>query len=121
MAQTHYETLSIAQTSTQDEIKQAFRAKAHEFHPDVSGGDETVFKQINEAYQILGDPIKRAQYDRNSAAFLDKGFGGTGMDWQTFKTHARMREKSRENHEDGIVGSLHMIGDALGELFDYND
>ncbi|MDU5613192.1 MAG: DnaJ domain-containing protein, partial [Slackia sp.] len=65
MAQTpdYYKTLGVARSATQDEIKKAFRKLARTHHPDA-GGDETRFKQINEAYEVLSDEKKRKVYDR---------------------------------------------------------
>lgn len=58
----HYSTLGVDRNATTDEIKQAFRKLAREHHPD-RGGDESKFKQLNEAYTVLSDPQTRAQYD----------------------------------------------------------
>ena len=79
MPRDYYEQLGVAKSASQDEIKKAFRKKAHELHPD-KGGDAAQFKQINEAYQVLGDDKKRAQYDQfGHAAFTQQaGFGGQG-------------------------------------------
>jgi DnaJ-class molecular chaperone len=59
----HYDTLGVNQNASQDEIKAAFRKLAGQHHPD-RGGDQAKFKEINEAYNNLGDPNKRAQYDQ---------------------------------------------------------
>ncbi len=62
----HYETLGIRPGSSTEEIKKAYRKKAFELHPDKNQGDakkEEAFKSVNEAYSILGDPEKRAEYD----------------------------------------------------------
>lgn len=58
----YYQTLGVARNATDEEIKKAFRKLAMKHHPD-RGGDERKFKEINEAYDILGDPAKRQQYD----------------------------------------------------------
>jgi curved DNA-binding protein len=58
----YYETLGVAKTATPEELKAAFRKLAKSHHPDL-GGDVTKFQQINEAYETLGDPDKRALYD----------------------------------------------------------
>ena len=58
----HYETLGISKESSQNEIKKAYRSLAKKHHPD-KGGDEEVFKKINDAYNILSDPSKKQQYD----------------------------------------------------------
>ncbi len=63
----YYEVLSVDRSASQDEIKQAFRRLAREHHPDVKKDDPHAgerFKEINEAYQVLSDPERRAQYDR---------------------------------------------------------
>ena len=66
----YYSTLGVAKTATEKEIKQAFRKLARKHHPDVNPGDksaETQFKEINEAYEVLGDPDKRKKYDELGA------------------------------------------------------
>jgi curved DNA-binding protein len=66
----YYATLGVTKTSTDKEIKQAFRKLARKHHPDVNPGDkaaETKFKEINEAYEVLGDPPKRRKYDELGA------------------------------------------------------
>jgi molecular chaperone DnaJ len=76
----YYATLGVLKTATDDDIKKAFRRLAHEHHPD-KGGDPTKFKDINEAYQVLGDKQKRATYDKYGSAAFDPnaGFGGAGQ------------------------------------------
>lgn len=59
----HYEVLGVSRTASDDEIKRAYRRLALQYHPDKNGGDDTMFKRISEAYQILSDPAKRAEYD----------------------------------------------------------
>src|SRR4051794_19095582 len=66
----YYATLGVTKTSTEKEIKGAFRKLARKLHPDVNPGDkaaETKFKEINEAYEVLGDREKRKKYDELGA------------------------------------------------------
>ncbi|HEY7191242.1 MAG TPA: DnaJ C-terminal domain-containing protein [Vicinamibacterales bacterium] len=66
----YYKTLGVPKTATEKEIKQAFRKLARKLHPDVNPGDKTAeakFKEVNEAYEVLGDPEKRKKYDELGA------------------------------------------------------
>jgi curved DNA-binding protein len=66
----YYSTLGVTKSSSEKEIKQAFRKLARKFHPDVNPGDkaaEARFKEINEAYEVLGDSAKRKKYDELGA------------------------------------------------------
>lgn len=62
----YYETLGVARTASQDEIKQAYRKLARKYHPDVSkeAGAEERFKEVGEAFAVLKDPEKRTAYDQ---------------------------------------------------------
>ena len=75
----YYESLSIERTASDTEIKTAFRKQAMQCHPDRHPGDQTAehrFKEINEAYEVLKDPNKRAAYDRFGHAAFEHGMGG---------------------------------------------
>ena len=76
----YYETLGISRNASNDEIKKAYRALARKFHPDVNkeSGAEAKFKEINEAYSMLSDNQKRAQYDQFGHAGPQFGGGGEG-------------------------------------------
>jgi len=69
MAKDYYKILGVSRNASKEEIKRAYRRLAHQYHPDKKGGDEKKFKEINEAYQVLSDDKKRAQYDRFGTAF----------------------------------------------------
>jgi curved DNA-binding protein len=72
----YYKTLGVDKNATEKEIKSAFRKLARKHHPDVNPDDpqaEARFKEVNEAYEVLGDPEKRAKYDR------------LGADWQNWR------------------------------------
>jgi molecular chaperone DnaJ len=85
----YYESLSIERTATDGDIKTAFRKQAMACHPDRNPGDKDAehrFKEINEAYEVLKDPDKRAAYDRFGHAAFEHGMGngaGFGADFGT--------------------------------------
>ncbi|WKZ27169.1 MAG: DnaJ domain-containing protein [Candidatus Paceibacterota bacterium] len=72
-----YSVLGVSRSASADEIKKAFRSLAHKYHPDKKGGDAEKFKEVNEAYQVLSDTEKRAQYDR--FGFAGQGSYGGGQ------------------------------------------
>ncbi len=82
----YYEVLGVNRSASQEEIKKAYRRLARQYHPDVNkqADAEARFKEINEAYEVLSDPQKRATYDRfghagmKGGGFTDFGFGGFG-------------------------------------------
>src|ERR1035437_10522909 len=82
----YYEILGVSKDASADEIKKAFRRAAIKYHPDKEGGDETRFKEVNEAYEVLKDSSKRQRYDQfghagvggNSASSGGNPFGGFG-------------------------------------------
>ncbi len=98
MAQTdYYEVLGVSRKDSEEEIRKAFRKKAMEFHPDrnKTPGAEEKFKEVSEAYQVLTDSKKRAQYDRFGHAGMNSGgydrpfdgfdvFGGFGDIFESF-------------------------------------
>src|SRR5215216_4230124 len=80
----YYETLGVAKTATEDEIRSAFRKLARKYHPDVAKDKksaEAKFKEINEAYEVLGDPEKRKKYDALGADWERGGFQQPPPGW----------------------------------------
>jgi curved DNA-binding protein len=72
----YYTTLGVARDASQDDIKKAFRKLARQFHPDVAKdkrGAEEKFKAVNEANEVLSDPVKRKKYDELGANWQDEG------------------------------------------------
>src|SRR3972149_1057163 len=89
MSKDYYKTLGVSKNASSDEIKRAYRKLAHQYHPDknTSHTDGVRFKEINEAYQILSDPQKRAQYDQFGTVGEPGGFGNQagGFDFRDFQ------------------------------------
>lgn len=109
MAKDYYNILGVAKNASTDEIKTAFRKLAHKYHPDKSGDDKQ-FKEINEAYQILSNNQKRAEYDtygsnfgQSSTGGYEHGFGG--FDFSGF------------NSGQGFQDVEFDLGDIFGEFF----
>ncbi len=102
----YYEVLGLSKGASDDEIKKAYRKMAKENHPDLHPGDkacEERFKEINEAYEVLSDPDKKAKYDQYGHAAFDPsaGFGG-GAGFGDF---------------GDIFGGFGGFGDIFGDIF----
>ena len=108
MAKDYYEILGVSKSASADEIKRAYRKLALKHHPD-RGGDHDEFTKLNEAYQVLSDPQKRAQYDQFGSAGANfsqggQGFGGysQGFSGQDFEFN---------------FGGMGGLGDIFGDFF----
>jgi len=80
----YYEVLGVTKESDENTIKKAYRQLAKKYHPDMNPGDaeaEAKFKEVNEAYDVLSDPDKKAKYDQYGHAAFDpsSGMGGGGF------------------------------------------
>lgn len=105
MGKDYYKTLGVEKNASSDEIKKAFRQKAHQCHPDKPGGDEAKFKELNEAYQVLGDQKKRAQYDQFGSAFEHGQAGGGFQGFDGFRDFS------------GYTNGFNINMDDLGDIF----
>lgn len=112
MAQNYYDLLGVSRTATADEIKKAFRQKAHQLHPDKSGGDAEKFKQVNEAYQTLSNTEKRQQYDQYGQTFDQARRQGGAPPGGGFGDFSNVRWSS----SNADFGDL---GDIFGDLFGF--
>jgi molecular chaperone DnaJ len=95
----YYKILGVAKDASEEEIKKAFRRLARKYHPDLNPGSKTAeeqFKEVNEAYAVLSDPKKRAEYDR-----------GETFDFKDFQGF--------QDFDFGDLGS--MFGDIFGDTF----
>lgn len=106
----YYEILGVTRGASQEDIKKAFHKLAHKYHPD-KGGDEKKFKEINEAYQVLSDAQKRAQYDQYGKVF-ENGQPGANGDFSGFNWAWGNRQQGDEAEFD--FGDL---GDVFEEFF----
>jgi DnaJ-class molecular chaperone len=113
MSKDYYNILGVSKSASKEEIKKAFREKAHLWHPDKPGGDEKKFKEINEAYQVLGNDEKRQQFDQFGSDFSQQGGFGGGMGWEDI-----MRQASRGAGGGGSYSNVDFdmgdLGDILG-------
>jgi len=105
MSKDYYNILGIDKNASQDDIKKAFRKKAHQCHPDKASGDEAKFKEVNEAYQVLGDAKKRAQYDQFGSAFEHARAGGGFSGFEGFRDFT------------GFTNGFNINVDDLGDIF----
>jgi len=110
MGKDYYNILGVGKSASQDEIKKAFREKAHKFHPDKQGGDEAKFKELNEAYQVLGDQKKRSQYDQYGQTFEQAQAGGGFSGFEGFRDFSGATNGFNINMDD--------LGDIFGGLGD---
>lgn len=114
----YYEVLGVAKNAPQEEVRKAFRKLAMEHHPDVSKdkkASEAKFREINDAYEVLGDPQKRKKYDELGSAWNGGGAGGSGgasSGWSGMKTHSSEDLGSFNEFFEAFMGSNQGRGGA---------
>jgi len=100
----YYATLGVAREATDDEIKQAFRQLARRYHPDVAKDKTTAeekFKEINEANEVLSDPVKRRKYDELGAQWQEDGRTQAPPGWEGREAPGGGGGPAREFHFTG--------------------
>ena len=103
MKKNYYDILGVNKNASQEDIKKAYRNLSKKYHPDKNGGDDSKFKEINEAYDTLGDETKRREYD-NPNPYMG-GFGnfgnfgnGGGFTWTWSSHNSRPTPQNIEAH-----------------------
>ena len=104
----YYKILGVGRGASQEDIQKAFRTLAHQYHPDKKGGDVNKFKEVNEAYQILSNQQKRAQYD---AGVDPRSAGAGGFDTSGFEGF------DFGNMEFNFGGNAGGFADAINQMF----
>ncbi len=107
MSKDYYKSLGVDKSASEAEIKKAYRRMAHKYHPDKDGGDEAKFKEVNEAFQVLGNAQKRQQYDQFGSSAFD-GTGGAGGPFGGF---------GGGGHQGGFNVNFEDLGDIFGGMF----
>ncbi len=120
MAKDYYNVLGLAKNASQDEIKRIYRKLAHKHHPDMNGGSDEKFKEINEAYQVLGDSQKRSQYDQYGSTFKDMRSQGGFSGSEGFRDFSNFAEAYR-NGDRGFTFDFGNLGDVFGDLFGFGE
>ncbi len=112
----YYQILGIQKSATEDEIKKAFRTLAHKYHPDKKTGDEAKFKEVSEAYAVLSDAKKRAQYDQFGAYTPGGNGAGQGFGGFDFSDFAKNFSGFDGAGNNGQAFEFD-LGDIFGEMF----
>lgn len=112
MKKNYYDILGIQKGASDDDIKKAFRKLAQKYHPDKKGGDEAKFKEASEAYAVLSDKKKRAEYDTYGKTFAGGGQQGQGFGGFDFSNFTGAGAQGF-----GADGMEFDLGDIFGEFF----
>src|SRR5436309_2103908 len=111
----YYETLGVSKTATDDEIRSAFRKLARKYHPDVAKDKKSAeekFKEINEAYEVLGDAEKRKQYDELGANWK------RGPEFRAPPSWGRRARRSDGDAEPFVESEFHFGGTGFSDFFE---
>jgi curved DNA-binding protein len=114
----YYKILNVERNASEDEIKRAYRKLALQYHPDRNPGDQQAeerFKELNEAYQVLSDPAKRARYDQLGESYTrwqQRGAPQGGFNWEDWSTNA---PRGNVRVEYGDIED--MFGGGFSEFF----
>lgn len=120
MPKSYYDILGVSKSASADEIKRAYRKKAHEFHPDKGTGNEEKFKEANEAYQVLSDASKRQQYDQFGTTAEEASRSGRGGGFGGFSGQGYNPFEGFSGAGFGGMGQGGMefdLGDIFSDLF----
>ena len=109
----YYKILGISKNAPREKIREAFRGLAHKYHPD-KGGDAKKFIAINEAYQVLGNAEKRAEYDKSGKTFKQQGGFNGKMTWADFVKYAQGQYGFIQSDPFGV--DLGDVGDIFSEI-----
>lgn len=116
----YYKDLGVGKTATSAEIKKAYRTLANKYHPDKTKGDkaaEEKFKAVNEANEVLSDPVKRKKYDQFGADwkhYEEAGAQPGGFDWSKYASGGGGQAHRTSTHEANDM----FTGEGVGDLFE---
>ena len=116
----YYKILGVPKTASPEEIKQAYRKLALRYHPDRTKGDklaEEKFKEINEANQVLSDPVKRRKYDQfgeDWRQYQETGAQPGGFDWSKYAGGSSQTHHMNPEEFDRMFGD-----EGVGDIFEF--
>ena len=119
----YYKDLGIGKSAAPAEIKKAYRTLANKYHPDKTNGDhaaEEKFKAVNEANEVLSDPVKRKKYDQFGADwkhYEEAGAQPGGFDWSKYASGIGGQTRQTSSNESGTMFTDEGVGDLFEMLF----